>query len=303
MDVWQCFPNPWRAALSEAIGERPGQIEEIRFRLGRPVYLYGAGWHRPLAPLGVTGILSAEEMEHIVSALVDHSLYARVDELRHGYLTLPGGHRVGIAAHAVRQNGLLQTVRAITGLNVRVGRQVLGVAEPWLDRLGVLAGRSCLLISPPRGGKTTLLRDLIRVCGNAGLRTVVVDERSELSGHAGAGGNGLDLGVHTDVLDAWPKPEGIEVALRTLGPDIVAVDELGGEADVEAVLRARYAGVAVMATAHAQSIADLGLRRHFAPLLDGSAFDVLVELAAAPHPGTILRIRTANAARASPVGR
>jgi stage III sporulation protein AA len=295
MEVWQFLPNPWRQALGALIGEKLGGVEEIRFRVGRPVYLYGSGWHQVLAHSAVPQIVGAGDMDRIVAALVDHSLYARIDELRQGFLTLPGGHRVGIAAHAVLQNGTLQAVRSITSLNLRVGRQVRGAAEAVLQRTGVLHGRSCLLVSPPRGGKTTLLRDLVRWCGDSGLRTVVVDERSEISGFGGTVEQGFDLGEHTDVLDGWPKPEGIEVAVRTLGPDIVAVDELGGEADVHAVLRARYAGVAVLATAHAHSASDLALRRHFGPLLDPSVFDAVVELSASPHPGAIRRIRAPDA--------
>lgn len=294
MGPWQYLPNPWRQALMDLPRDRSATLEEIRFRIGRPVYLYGTGWKMPLSRPDVPGSISAAEIERVVEVLVDHSLYARADELRQGYITLPGGHRVGIAARAVVDGGRVVTIRQITGINMRVGRAVVGPGERLLDLLATrsVEDGSWLLVSPPRAGKTTLLRDVVRILSDRGRRVVVVDERSEIAGFGGAGVFGHDLGAHTDVLDGWPKADGIGVALRTLGPDVIAVDELGEGRDLEAVWRARNSGVDVLATVHARSLEEVKARSSYRGLLDRDGFTAAVVLAARPIPGTIRQLWT-----------
>lgn len=292
MQPWEYLPNPWRDALSELPGHRQASLEEIRFRINRPVYLYGDDWMDALRSPQIPPALGWSDLSRIVRTLVDHSLYARVDELRQGYITLPGGHRVGLAGRAVVSHGSVETVRDIVGINVRVAREVSGAAEALFERLNQrnLALGSLLLVSPPRGGKTTLLRDIIRHLSTAGHRVVVIDERSEVAGFGGAGVFGYDLGPHTDVLDGWPKVLGMEVALRTLGPDWIAVDELGPPSDLQVLKRARYSGVEVVATVHAKSLEDLRRRHDYRELLESHAFHAVVVLDRQPKPGTITDI-------------
>ena len=128
-----------------------------------------------------------------------------------------------------------------------------------------------------------MLRDLVRILGDQGQRVVVIDERSEIGGMGSNGTSPFDLGCHTDVLDGWPKPQGIAIALRTLGPDVVAVDELGGEEDLAAVARARQAGVQVLATVHARSQADLLGRGAFMRAWQAGIFDGVVFLRRGPQ--------------------
>ncbi|MCY0877718.1 MAG: stage III sporulation protein AA [Firmicutes bacterium] len=294
MDPWSYLPNPWRLAVDEVARTRFTTLEEIRFRIGRPAHLYGAGWNQPLRHASLPETVSSAELDRIVGVLTDHSVYARVEELCQGYLTLPGGHRVGIAGRAVSDGGRVATVRQITSLNLRVARAVKGPGEALYQRLTANERPlgSYLIASPPRGGKTTLLRDLVRVLGDGGWRIVVVDERSELAGFGGTGhsGFGFDLGYHTDVLDGWPKPEGIQVALRTLGPEVIAVDELGAMQDYAAVWQARYSGVRVIATVHARSLDELRYRKDFIGLWEAGGFDAVVFLSADPRPGTLQQI-------------
>ena len=294
MGPWQYLPNPWRQALMDLPRDRSATLEEIRFRIGRPVFLYGTGWQMPLSHPDAPGSVSPAEIERVIEVLVEHSLYARVDELRQGYITLPGGHRVGIAARAVVDGRRVVTVRQITGLNMRIGRAVKGPGEHLVH---LLADRSVedgswLLVSPPRAGKTTLLRDVVRILSDRGRRVVVIDERSEVAGFGGAGVFGHDLGAHTDVLDGWPKAEGIEAAIRTLGPDVIAVDELGEGRDLEAVWQARHSGVDVLATVHARSLDELKARPAYQPLLAGDGFRAAVVLSARPVPGTLRELWT-----------
>lgn len=291
MGPWQYLPNPWRQYIQGLPRDRFATLEEIRFRANRPVHLYGTGWTGPVGPEPVNPM----ELERVLGALVDHSLYAREEELRQGFITLPGGHRVGVAGRAVLHHGRVTTVRQVTGLNLRVARATPGAAAALVKTLeagGQHTVGSVLLVAPPRAGKTTLLRDLVRILSDQGRRIVAIDERSEVAGLGGAGAFGFDVGEHTDVLDGWPKPEGIEVALRTLGPDVIAVDELGGDDDLQAVRRARFSGVDVLATAHARSREELEQRAHYRDFLWSGGFDAVVTLAAGPIPGRIVDVWT-----------
>lgn len=292
LEAWEYLPNPWRHAISELPTAKRATLEEIRFRVGRPLHLYGTQWNVAVPEL-VPSVLTFGHMEQLLSALVAHSLYTRVEEMRHGYITLPGGHRVGIAGRAVMHDGVITTMREISGINVRVGKTVIGPGDELLKKLQaekVLPG-SWLIASPPRGGKTTMLRDLVRVIGDHGQRVVVVDERSEVAGFGGTGASGYDLGYHTDVLDHWPKPEGIAVALRTLGPDVIAVDEVGDEEDLQAVRRARFAGVDVIATTHARTWEELMERSRYRQVLSDGTFHALVLLSSTPRAGTIVQVK------------
>ena len=266
--------------------EQASGLEEMRFRVHRPVALYGAGWSTYLGPQGASDravglpVLEAEDIGALVERLADRSLYAHEHELAEGFLTLPGGHRAGLAGRAVLQQGRVATVRDWTGVDLRVARAVRGAADPVLRAVKAAvpdrAAPSLLLIGSPRTGKTTVLRDLIRQWSDAGQRLVVVDERSEIQGGPGPGR--FDLGAHTDVLDGWPKPAGLRAAVRALGPDAVAVDEVGGAEDVAALEWARRSGCAVLATAHAGDRA--AARRHpvVGALLRNLVVDALVEL-------------------------
>ncbi|PSR24144.1 MAG: stage III sporulation protein AA [Sulfobacillus acidophilus] len=288
MEPWHYLPEPWRQALRELPRDLSATVEEVRFRVGRQVFLYGADWIRPLSHALIPDRVSFGELDRILGALVEHSLYARMEELRQGYITLPGGHRVGVVGRAVLKEGRIETMREISGLNLRIGRPIEGPGQQLTERVQDLtAGGSWLLVSPPRAGKTTLLRDLVRYRSNQGKRVVVVDERSEIAGFGGAGVFGHDLGYHTDVLDGWPKVEGVEVALRTLGPEIIAIDELGGRTDLDAVLRARYAGVEVLATVHARTISDLFQRPPWRRALRQRVFDAVIFLTVLPMVGTV----------------
>lgn len=286
------------AALSARVWST---LEEVRVRAGRPVALYGHDWHAWLGPDGAVsdpegGIaVPRAEIELMVEMMAQRSLHGHGEELARGYLTLEGGHRAGVAGRAVVIRGEVSTTRDWVGVNLRVARVVPGASDPLLAALdqyrpGTLEPPSVLLLSPPRGGKTTVLRDLVRSLSLRGFRVGVVDERREIGN--GAPPDGFDLGPHTDVLDGWPKAPGVEAAVRSLGLDLVAVDEIGGREDGRAVRLARRSGVAVVATAHAPDVETA--RRH--PLLHGvfeeRVFEYAAELTRTPVPGQLRRLVT-----------
>ena len=230
----------------------------------------------------------AETLERISR----YSLYAFEEELRMGYITLPGGHRVGVTGQAAAERREIRAFRHISGLNIRVAHQIKGCANAVLPLLLTGGKRPLchtLVISPPGFGKTTLLRDIIRQVSDgvpgrcSGMNVGVVDERSELAGcYQGVAQN--DIGLRTDVLDACPKAAGMVLLLRAMSPDVIAVDELGGEADARAAEEVLNAGVKLLCTAHARDLEELKRKPATAALMAQATFERFVVLSA---PGVV----------------
>jgi stage III sporulation protein AA len=290
--------------VAAALPHLPAPLEEIRLREERPVQLVYAGGDGFLCRGGGLTADAAravtathDDLLRTFQLMAQGSVYAWEDEIRSGFLTLPGGHRVGLAGRAVTEDGRVRTLKQVSSLNVRIAREVPGCATGLLPRL-VRSGRliSTLIISPPQAGKTTLLRDLVRqvsagvpAIGLKGCKVGLVDERSEVAGCC-AGVPQRDVGPRTDVLDACPKAEGMMLLIRSLSPAVVAVDEIGRPADAEAVMEALHAGVAVLATAHGHSLEDVARRPALAELIRAGAFGRAAILGRSRGPGTVEQV-------------
>jgi len=300
------LPENIRRIIAGLPAETAAGLEEIRLRVNRPLMLVNGDGDRMLAPDGVTVELPAdaltvtgEDIQKAVQLVSQGSLYALEDELKGGYVTLPGGHRIGLVGKAVNDRGRLKTLRQISGINYRLARAVNGAADALLSHLVERGGgnvHNSLLVSPPRCGKTTLLRDLIRqlsdgvpTLGIKGYKVGLVDERSEIAS-CFAGKPQNDVGIRTDVLDGCYKAEGMLLLLRSMSPEIIATDEIGRPEDAAAIEEAVNAGVRVIATAHAADPAELAERPSLKPLWDAKVFRRIVILGRSRGPGTIERI-------------
>ena len=254
------------------------EVTEIRLRLGRPMEVVTAQGSRLLYAPNGRPMLREGEQERLFSAFCGHARYAWEKEIQQGFITLQQGSRVGITGRIAADSGAPATV---TGFCIRILHPVVGCGEGLLPEL-LLDGRlrSTLLFSAPGCGKTTLLRDLIRLlsdglCGAAPHRVGVVDERFEIGGEAGAA---FDLGARTDVLSGVPKGEGLLRLLSTMGPQVLAADELNLSRDVAAVMEARSRGVDVLCTAHGGAFEELLHRQGMGRLFAARTFKRYVRL-------------------------
>jgi stage III sporulation protein AA len=296
--------------INEAARRLPGPLTEVRLRSERPIHLLWAGGDGFLRPDGRAGPDPAgavrcdpEELTRTLQLMTQGSLYAWEEEIRSGFLTLPGGHRVGLVGRALVDGGAIRTLQPISGLNLRIARSIHGVASTILPAL-LDAGRPCstLLIGPPGSGKTTLLRDLCRLLslgapalGLPGQKVGVVDERSEIGGAVG-GVPTHDLGPRTDLLDGAPKASGLMLLIRSMSPQVLAVDELGRPEEGEAVREALHAGVSMLATAHGRDLADVARRPTLASLIEDGAFRRAVILRGEGPPGGLAAVHHLGAA-------
>lgn len=293
------LPLELRQLLLNCDQQRLEQLEELRLRpLLPPLLRFG----HDEAFLSADGslvdspeqgrLLSESELRKTVLLLSDSSFYAVEEELRRGYITLPGGHRAGLTGRAVLVSGAVKTLKDISAVNIRIARPITGLAAPLLPRLIDSQGRlhHTLIVSEPRGGKTTLLRDLTRAISNGeGIRPMrvgVVDERSELAAMRG-GIPQLPIGIRSDVMDGCPKAEGINMLLRSMGPEALVCDEIGRPEDAAAIMEAVNGGVKMLCSAHGASAEEILARPVLSTLLKERAFERIILLSRRQGPGTL----------------
>ena len=267
---FRLFPGTIRREF-ERIEFDFSELEEVRIRVGQPVFFHYKDQEWAVSEKGRLEIYQANqkylifsdnEIKKILDYICDFSIYSYEEEIRKGYLTVPGGHRIGVCGGAVMEGEQIKTLRYITYMNIRIAHEVIGAADPVMAQLFQRERlHNTLIISPPGFGKTTLLRDMIRqasdgCCGRNGYKVALVDERSEIAGCYHAVPQN-DVGIRTDVLDASGKAEGMLLLLRSMSPQIIAVDEIGGIQDVHALDEMQRCGCALIATVHADSMEDL----------------------------------------------
>ena len=269
-------------------------LQEIRLRAGYPVILLYAGKEKIL-----TAKVTERSIRETLDYVSNYSLYAYENELKQGFITIEGGHRVGMAGQVLVENGRVKNLKHISSLNIRVSHEIFGCADklfPYITHHKQI--HHTLIISPPRCGKTTLLRDMIRQISDGnhwvkGCSVGVVDERSELAGcYQGIPQN--HMGMRTDVLDGCPKAEGMLMLIRSMSPQVVAVDEIGAPEDIQAIKYAMYCGCKMIATVHGESVEDIQRKPLLEQMIREQCFERYVILNNRKRVGEIVGIDDAS---------
>lgn len=269
--------------------EDTSKLQEIRIRIGKPLIFYLGG-----KEILTKYIVSSDDLKSIVQKVSGYSIYAFEKEISQGYITIEGGHRIGICGSCVTENNAVKTIKDVASINIRVCREVIGCSNKILRCIcknGEV--QNTIIISPPKCGKTTILRDLVRNLSIGvseinliGHKVSVIDERSEI-GACYKGIPQLNLGIRTDVFDNCPKSLGMIMAIRSMAPEIVISDEIGTEEDMEGIIMALNCGVKVITTIHGNSIEDLRSRKVFKDILDNNVFKKAVVLSNRRGVGTV----------------
>ena len=260
------------------------ELQEIRLRIGQPVTVLYQNEELILPTMySEKKRLGKQEMKETIEHISNYSLYAYEHELKQGFITIEGGHRVGMAGQGIMEGGKIKNMKYLSSINIRVSHEVLDCANkifPYITYNKQMY--HTLIISPPRCGKTTLLRDVIRQISDGnrwikGCTVGVVDERSELGGcYLGVIQN--NLGMRTDILDRCPKADGMIMLIRSMAPQVVAVDEIGAKEDVHAIEYAMHCGCKMLATAHGDSMEEICKKPIFEKLIREKRFERYVIL-------------------------
>ena len=284
-NILRCFPSGIVRKIDEYFNNNNvnlNYLEEIRIRVNRPILL-----KLGQVELSIEYVVQSNEILEILQQLCDNSIYSYQSQICNGYITLKGGHRVGISGNVVVKDGKVLNISYISSLNFRIAKQILGVSDKIIKEVIDVTNNTVyntLIVSPPGVGKTTLLRDLIRRISNGieqlnfkGINVGVVDERGEIAAmYKGIPQN--DIGARTDVLDGIQKSLGMMMLIRSMSPKVIATDEIGSIDDVSAIRYGVCCGVKGIFTCHGSSIEDIRLNPALNELLETFCFERIIFL-------------------------
>ena len=282
-EIIRYFPINISSLLYKAINQNEKikeQIQEIRIRVGRPIILK---LHN--LDILIEYIVNQTEILQILEKICENSIYAYKNQICNGYITIKGGHRIGITGSAVVENEKIINIKYITSLNFRIARQVLNCSNKIIGQVIDEKNQdiyNTLIVSPPGRGKTTILRDLIRKLSNGideinfkGRTCGVVDERGEIAAmYKGVPQN--DIGIRTDIIENISKAKGIKILIRTMAPEIIACDEIGSKEDVEAIQEAIISGVKGIFTMHGKTLEDVKSNNQINKLIEENKIEKII---------------------------
>ena len=284
-EILKYFPSNIQGLLNSAIEQNHNimeELQEIRIRCQRPIIL-----KLRRVDILIEYNVSQTEILQTMEKLCNNSIYAYKNQICDGFLTIKGGHRVGLTGTAVIENGKVINVKYISSLNIRIAREVIGCSNQILGQVLDLEHDTIfntLIVSPPGKGKTTMLRDLIRQISNgvkkinfSGKTCGVVDERGEIAAmFQGVPQN--DIGIRTDVIENISKAKGMKMLIRSMAPEIIACDEIGSKEDIEAIKEAILAGVKGIFTMHGKTIEDIKNNKDMNELIEEKQIEKIIFL-------------------------
>ncbi|MDD2627769.1 MAG: stage III sporulation protein AA [Clostridia bacterium] len=282
-EILKYLPRKLIEEINMYIGN--ANINEIRIRVKSNVILrFGQ------REISINYIPLKEDILNILLAVSRNSIYSIQNDINNGFLTIKGGHRVGVTGEVIIENGNIKNIKNISSMNIRVAREINGAANKIINI--VVNGsrvKNTLIISPPGCGKTTILRDLIRQISNIGRNVSLIDERGEIASMY-EGAPMLDVGKRTDVMSFCPKHMGINLVTRSMGPEVIATDEIGSNKDIESIKEAVLTGVSLLFTMHGRDVNDIKKNKEMMEMIDNGYFEVIIFLSNRNGVGTIEKI-------------
>jgi stage III sporulation protein AA len=277
-------------------------LEEIRLRVNKPLMVFykNMDWFVTgegllTKDISASYLVAQQEILKTMELMSENSVYAYQDEIRAGYLTLRGGHRVGLCGKTIIQEGQVRNIKDFNGLNIRVAKEISDCSKHIIKFIIKNSSDiyNTLIIGPPQCGKTTILRDIAKIMSNGatdydfrGLKVGIVDERSEIAAcFKGIPQN--DVGFRTDIMDGCPKTLGMEMLLRSMSPNIIITDEIGTQGDKAAILKVLNSGIKIISSAHGYSITELKMREELLALIKSGVFERYIVLSSIYGPGTL----------------
>lgn len=273
-------------------------LEEIRIRTNQLILLKIGQEEKE-----IEYIVKQEEILETLQHICDNSIYSYQNQICNGYVTVQGGHRIGITGNVVMKDGKVSNINYVSSLNFRIAKQVIGCSNKIIKYIIKQDDNliyNTLIVSPPGAGKTTLLRDLIRKLSNGieqinfhGIDIGVVDERGEIAAmYRGIPQN--DIGKRTDVLDNVSKAVGLTMLTRSMAPKVIVADEIGGKEEIKPIMQAIYSGIKTIFTAHGQNIEDIKLNPTINELVENCVFERIIFLNDKKEKGDIEKIYYLN---------
>lgn len=284
-EILSYMPDNLKCMLMGALNNQSSVVQEIRLRANRPLILGTLNGSFAVMPdgklspaVGGAYITTKADINSVFRFICENSVYAYLEDIRQGFITIKGGHRAGFTGKAVCGDKSIENLKDISSINIRIAREVVGCANGIIDEiLKYNKITNTLFISPPLGGKTTVIRDVARQISDKGFKVAIADDRGEIASmYKGVPEN--DIGIMTDVIENAPKKDAVSMLLRSMSPEVIISDEISNFDDACAVEQCFGTGVSVIGSAHGKSLSEIKGRKFLRPLIGKGGFEKVIIL-------------------------